>query len=270
MARAIWTGTISFGLVNVPVKLYKAIDQKDIRFHQLDEKSGARVRNKRVSEKSGREVPYERIVKGYEVDKGTFIPVTREELESVEPQRQNVIDVEDIVELSDIDPMQFVRTYWLAPADDAGAAKAYALLTKALERAERVAVGRFVLRTKEHLVAIRAVDGALALHTMLFPDEVVSTKDVAGLPVKARPSKRELEMAEDLVSALTTEWDPSRYRDRYRKRVRDLIERKAEGDEIVVTEPEPEEAEVVDLMAMLEKSLEGTRGKRRSKRRRSA
>jgi DNA end-binding protein Ku len=268
MAPALWSGSISFGLVNVPVKLYPAIRHKDVHFHQLDEKSGARIRNRRVSETSGREVPSDRIVKGYELDQGTYVPVTDEELEAVEPERTHTIDVEDFVALAEVDPLQYVNTYWVSPAGDRGAPKAYALLRSAMERTDRVAIARFVLRTKEHLVMLRPAENALALHTMLYPDEIVAASDVDGLPVRVKADDRELKMASQLIESLTVKWDPKRYKDTYREKLLDVIKRKAKGEEIV-TEPDREKAaEVVDLMAALEASIEASRqrgGKSRSK-----
>jgi DNA end-binding protein Ku len=259
MARALWSGSISFGLVNVPVKLYPAVRRKDVHFHQLDEKSGARIRNRRVSETSGREVPNERIVKGYELDKGTYVPVTDEELEAVEPERTHTIDVEDFVALNEVDPLQYVNTYWVSPAGERGAPKAYALLRDAMERTDRVAVARFVLRTKEHLVMLRPVEDALALHSMLYPDEIVAASDVDGLPVRVKADARELKMASQLIESLTVKWDPERYNDTYRERLLDVIKRKAKGEEIVTEPDHKRAAEVVDLMAALEASIEASK-----------
>jgi DNA end-binding protein Ku len=260
--RAIWSGSISFGLVNIPVKLFKATASKSVQFHQLDKKSGARVRNKRVSEKNGREVPYDRIVKGYELDRNRYVTVEPEELESIEPHGPKVIGIEEVVPREDIDPRQFDRPYWLAPADE-GSAKPYALLLRALESSDRVAIGRFVLRTKEHLAAVRAIDKGLALQTMLFADELVPIDEIPGLPVKAKVAATERKMAEQLLDAMTVAWNPKRHKDTYRERVLDLIERKGKGEEIVVTgPPEEETAEVVDLMAMLEQSVAAAKGKR--------
>jgi DNA end-binding protein Ku len=262
MARAVWSGAISFGLVNVPVKLYPAVRRKDVHFHQLDEKSGARIRNRRVSETSGREVPSERIIKGYELDKGTYVPVTDEELDAVEPERTHTIDVEDFVALDEVDPLQYSNTYWIAPDGAKGAPKAYALLRDAMDRTDRVAIARFVLRTKEHLVMLRPVDSALALHTMLYPDEVVAASDVDGLPVRSKVDDRELKMASQLVDSLTVKWDPKRYKDSYREKLLDVIKRKAQGEEIV-TEPQQEKsADVVDLMAALEASIDASKQRR--------
>jgi len=266
VARAVWSGAISFGLVNVPVRLYPAVRRKDVHFHQLDEKSGARIRNRRVSETSGREVPAERIVKGYEVDKGTYVPVSDEELEAVEPERTHTIDVEDFVALDEVDPLQYVSTYWVAPQGGKGAPKAYSLLRDAMERTDRVAVARFVLRTKDHLVMPRPVDNALALHTMLYPDEVIAASDVEGLPVRVKAEARELKMASQLVESLAVKWDPKRYKDSYREKLVDVIKRKAEGEEIVTEPAHKKSADVVDLMAALEASIEASKERGRKTR----
>jgi DNA end-binding protein Ku len=255
MARAIWSGSVSFGLVNVPVKLYSAVRKKDVHFHQLDEKSGARVRNKRVSEDPGREVPYEKIVKGYEVSKGHYVVVTPDDLEAMAPEDTRVIDIEDFVELAEVDPMFFDATYWLA-VDGKGASKSYALLVKAMDKAGKVGIGRFTMRGKQHLAAIRPIDGALALHTVRFADEIVDRKDIEGTSTRATVTDRELKAAGQLIDSLTSEWKPAQYHDTYREQVEDLVARKAKGDEIVA-EPKAEEdsPKVLDLMAALEASI---------------
>jgi DNA end-binding protein Ku len=271
MPRAIWTGSISFGLVNVPVKVYSAQKQQDVHFHQLEESTGARVRNKRVSEKTGREVPYEKIVKGYEFGKGKYVTVTQDELEDFKPEATKTIDIDDFVELDDIDPIYYDRTYYLAPAGSSqGAAKAYALLLKAMSDKGKVGIGTVVLRTKQYLAAIRPIEGkALAMSTMLFHDEVVPVSQVAGLPDRMPAvNERERKMATQLIDSLSTDWKPEKYKDTYRTELLDLIERKAEGKEIVVEEAaEEKDAKVVDLMAALEASLaankKGTRATKR-------
>ena len=265
MPRAIWSGSISLGLVNVPVRLFSAVKRKDVHFHQLQESTGARIRYKKVSESTGREVQSDNIVKGYEVSKGNYVPVTDDDFEAVEPERTHTVEIEDFVALEEVDPLQFTNTYWVAPQDSKGASKAYALLRDAMEKKDRVAVGRFVLRTKEHLVLVRPVDNALALHTMLFPDEIVAARDVDGLPVRAKADAREMKMAEQLIESLTVKWDPKKYRDTYREKLLDIIKRKAKGEEIV-TEPREERAEVVDLMAALEASIEASKSARRKRR----
>jgi DNA end-binding protein Ku len=259
MPRAIWTGSISFGLVNVPVKVYSAVKPQDVHFHQMEEGTGARVRNKRVSEKTGKEVPYEDIVKGYEFGKGKYVTVTPDELEEFKPEATKTIDIEDFVELTDIDPIFYDKTYYLAPATkDGGAVKAYALLLQAMRKQGRVGVGRVVLRTKQYLAAIRPLekDNVLAMSTMLFEDEIVPASDVPNIPDRIPSvSDKELQMATRLVESLTAEWKPSKYKDTYRKELLDLIEAKAKGKEIVVETSTPQAEKVVDLMAALEASL---------------
>jgi DNA end-binding protein Ku len=262
MARAIWSGAISFGLVAVPVKLYPATEQQDIRFHQFKEGTKQRIRYKRVSEQTGREVDYEDIVKGYEVDKDKFVIVTLEELEAAAPEKTRTIEIEDFVDLADIDPIYYEKTYYLAPEDQAGAEKAYALLLKAMKDEGKVGIGRFVMRTKEYLAAIRPMDGILALQTMYFPDEIRQSSEVENVPVRARAGDRELKMAKQLIGSLATDWDPKRYHDQYRERVLKLIRDKAKGKEVVLPEA-PTQTRVKDLMEALKTSIEATKkGKR--------
>ena len=263
MPRALWSGTISFGLVNVPVKLHTATEEKDVAFHQFSEK-GDRIKNKRVSEKTGREVDFKDIVKGYEVAKGKFVVVTPEELESVDPGPRKTIEIEDFVALGEIDPIYFVKTYYLAPDDADGAKRAYALLRSAMERSERVAIGRFVLRTKQYLVALRPMDKVLTLSTLYFADEVRDWRDL-DVPGAVKLQPRELEIADRLIDSLTTAWKPSKYEDTYRTRVLKLVKDKAKGKEIVV-EPEAPRAPVTDLLAALEASVKEARGARAASR----
>jgi DNA end-binding protein Ku len=264
MARSLWSGSISFGLVLVPVRLFSATQDKSIHFHQVDEKTGARIRQKRVSEKSGREVAYERVANGFERANGKVVIVSDEELSAADPERSHTIDIEAFVPLADIDPLHYDRSYWVSPQDQAGAKKAYALLRAAMEKKGQVAIGRFVLRTKEHLVALRPLDGALALQTMRFADEVVKASAVEGLPVRTKAPTKELKSAEQLIDALATDWDPADYRDRHRKAVQKIIDQVAKGKEITVEEP-PERAEVIDLMKALEDSVAAARkGRKKS------
>src|SRR5436305_8240544 len=250
MACAIWSGSISFGLVNVPVKLYSAVHEQDIHFSQFD-KSGNHIRYKRVSEKTGREVDYSDIVKGYEVKKGQFVMVDPDELAAYRPEATKTIDISDFVALEDIDPIYYENTYYLAP-DGKAAAKPYNLLLEAMEKQQKVAIGKVVLRTKQYLGAIRPVDGVLALSTMLFADEVVPAAEVNGTKKSdASVSKREVDMASQIIDSLSSEWDPSRYHDTYREEVLGLLKKKAEGKEIVVEQPDEEQGQVLDLMAAL-------------------
>jgi DNA end-binding protein Ku len=255
MPRAIWSGAISFGLVNIPVKLYSAVSKKTVRFHQIDAESGARVRQKRVGP-DGEEIAYEQIVKGYEIGPDRYVTISPEELEALEPQKTRTIDIEDFVDLEQIDPIYYDHPYYLAP--DTGASKAYKLLVDAMEDSGKVAVARVVLRSKEHLVAIRPRDGALAMETMLFADEVIpaeSLEELASADGDVETSDRELAMANQLIESLASDFEPGKYRDEYRERVLDLIERKAQGETIVIEEPAAEPQEVPDLMAALEASI---------------
>jgi len=254
MPRAIWSGAISFGLVNIPVKLYSAVSRKTVRFNQLDGSDNSRVRQKRINESTGEEVPYENLVKGYEIGPERYVIITPDELDSVQPEKTRSIDIEDFVELDQIDPMYFDHTYYLAPGT--GAAKAYALLLKAMEETGRVAVARVVIRSKENLVAIRPRDGVLAMETMLFSDEVVPPDSLEDVPEgNQKTTKREVEMARQLIDSLSTDFEPDKYRDEYRDRVLEMIERKAEGEEITIEAPSDEPEAVPDLMAALEASI---------------
>ena len=256
MPRAIWSGAISFGLVNIPDKLYSAVSRKTVRFHQIDAESGPRIRQQRVNPASGDEVPYEQIVKGYEISPDKYVTITPEELEALEPQKTRTIDIEEFVDLEQIDPIYYDHPYFLAP--DKGAGKAYKLLLDAMADADKVAIARVVIRSKENLVALRSYGGAITMETMLFPDEVVSPdsiEELASVDGDVKTTKRELDMAKQLIESLSGDFDPSGYRDEYRDRVLDMIERKAAGETITVEAPEPERKEVPDLMAALEASI---------------
>jgi DNA end-binding protein Ku len=268
MPRAIWSGAISFGLVNIPVKLYSAVSRKTVRFHQIDAESGQRIRQQRVNPENGEEVPYEQIVKGYEISPDKYVTITPEELEALEPQKTRSIDIEQFVDLEQIDPIYYDHPYYLAP--DKGAGKAYKLLLDAMEQADKVAIARVVIRSKENLVALRSYNGAITLETMLFPDEVVdpdSIEDLGSADGKAKTTKRELDMAKQLIESLSGDFDASAYRDEYRERVLDMIERKAAGETITIEAPEPERKEVPDLMAALEASIASSKSppKKRSR-----
>jgi DNA end-binding protein Ku len=269
MPRAIWSGSISFGLVNVPVKLYSAVHPQGLSFHQFEEGTNARVRNKRVSEKTGKEVDYDDIVKGYEVEKGHYVMIDPDELAEFNPRATRTIDIEDFVDLDDIDPIYYDNTYYLAPEDSEGARKAYGLLLKAMEDQEKVAIGRLVMRNKQYLAAIRPLDGALAVSTMRFHDEVMSPSDLDEIPTgrsapRAQPA--EVKMAGQIIDSMAREWDPKRYEDTYRVQVLDFLKKKAAGEEIVVEEEPEEQSKVTDLMAALEASLQAAKktGSRRS------
>jgi len=271
MARAIWSGAINFGLVSVPVKMHTAVKKKDIAFHQIDEKTGARIRNKRVSEKTGREVPYEQIAKGYDVGDDEYVVIEPQELEKLDPEATHTIDIEDFVELEQIDPIYYQQTYFLAP--DTGGDKAYTLLHKAMTDAGMVAIGHVVIRTKQYLATIRPYDKALALETMYYPDEIVSLSQIPSLPKGQRVGDRELKMAKQLIDSLVTEFDPDKYHDEYRKRVEQLIKKKAKGQTITIEETTKETPKVVDLIEALKASVEkggSSKAKRRPAKRRAA
>ena len=263
MARAIWSGSISFGLLNVPVKLYSAVARRSIGLREIRESDGARIRHRRVAEGTDEEVPYEKIVKAFEITPDRYVPLSKEEMEALAPEKTRAIEVKDFVDLEEIDPIYFDSPYYLGPAD--GAERAYSLLARAMEGSGKVAVARFVFRNKEHLAAVRPADGVLTLTTMRFADEVVPPAELGdALPAeKPKVAKREVEMAEQLIDSLTRRFDPSSYRDEYREQLLALIERKAEGKD-VVTAPETEEPEPTkapDLMAALEESIAAVKGK---------
>jgi DNA end-binding protein Ku len=255
MARSIWSGAISFGLVNVPVKLYSAVSRKTVRFHQLNGDTGHRVAQKRVDSVTGEEVPYDQIVKGFELTKERFVVITPEELDSVAPEKTRAIDIEDFVDLEDIDPIFYDHPYYLVP--DKGAAKAYGLLLEAMRESGKVAIARVVLRSKEQLVAIRPAGDVLTMETMIFHDEVVPTDVLDEVPEakELKTSDRELKMAQQLIDSLSSDFEPSKYHDEYREKVLELIERKAEGEEIAIQPQADEPEKVPDLMAALEASL---------------
>jgi DNA end-binding protein Ku len=253
MPRSIWTGAISFGLVNVPVKLYSAVSKKSVRFHQLHESDGVRIQQKRVCPADGEEVPWEDIVKGYEISPDQYVVVTPEELEALDPKKTKTIDIEEFVDLDEIDPLYYDHPYYLLPGQ--GAAKPYKLLSDAMKDANKVAIARVVIRTKEQLVAIRPLGDVLAMATMNFADEVVDPDSFDEAPGEdIDTTKRELDMARQLIESLTAEFEPSKYHDEYREAVLQLIEQKAEGKEVVI-QPVEEPERVPDLMAALEASL---------------
>lgn len=255
MPRAIWSGAISFGLVNVPVKLYSATSPKSVRFHQLSSKTGVRIKQKRVDPSTDDEVAYEDIVKGYELSPDRYVMIEPDELEALDPKATKTIDVEQFVDLEEIDPIYYDHTYYLAPT--AGGAKAYKLLRDAMLEAGKVGIGKVVLRSKQQLCALRPGDGVLMLTTMLWGDEVLSPERMDELDAvsEADASKRELQMAQQLIESLSAEFDPRAFKDEYRERVLDLIERKAAGEEIAVQPQAEEPAAAPDLMAALEASL---------------
>ena len=262
MPRAIWTGSLSFGLVNVPVGLFTATEDRTIHFNQFEEGTSDRIRMKRVNERTGEEVEYARVVKGYDLGGGEYVLVTPEELESVEPGRSRTIEITDFVDLDAIDPIHFKSTYYLGPQGEQ-AARPYALLLQAMEQTNKVAIASLVLRTKEHLVAIRPSHSVLALETMYYADEVRDpVAEVPGLPDDLTFSGREVETAKLLIDSMASAWDPAVYEDEYRKRVEQLIDEKRQGKVVATERPEPGPTPVVDLMAALQASVEAARSHR--------
>ena len=261
MARAIWSGSISFGLLNVPVKLYSAVSKKSVSFRELRESDSSRVRHRRVAEADGEEVSYDEIVKGYEIAPDQYVVLTRDELEEIDPKKTRAIEIQDFVDLDEIDPIYFDHPYYLGP--DKGAEKAYALLVKAMTDSRKVAIARFVLRNKENLAALRPMDGVMTMATMRFADEVVKPEEIADSIESAdeKPKKRELDMAKALIDSLSGDFDADSYRDEYREQLLALIERKARGEKAVVSSSEaPAPTKAPDLMAALEESLAAVRG----------
>jgi DNA end-binding protein Ku len=264
MARSIWTGAISFGLVTVPVKLYSAVNRKTVRFHQLSGKTGVRISQRRVDPSTGDEVPYEDIVKGFELTPDRYVVVEPGEIETLQPKKTKTIEIEDFVELSDIDPIFYDHPYYLAPGT--GGAKPYRLLLDAMRESGRVAIARVVIRQKEQLVALRPMrdDHVLGMSTMLFPDEIVDPDNIdeLGAAAEVETTDRELDIAKQLIESLAGPFEPDKYRDTYRQDILDLIERKAAGEEIAVQPATDEEEEPVpDLMAALKASLDAVREK---------
>jgi DNA end-binding protein Ku len=262
MARAIWSGTISFGLLNVPVRLFSAVARRNIALREIRDSDSARIKHRRVAEGTDEEVPYENIVKAYELTPGQYVPLSKDEMSALAPEKTRAIDVQDFVDIEEIDPMYFDSPYYLGPAE--GAEKAYSLLAAAMESSGKAAISRFVFRNKEHLAAIRASDGVLTLTTMRFHDEVVPPTDLDdALPdKKPKVAKREQQMAEQLIDSLSTEFEPNAYKDEYREQLLALIEQKAEGKEIVAPEAEaPKATKAPDLMAALEESIAAVKEK---------
>lgn len=320
MARAVWSGTVSFGLVTIPVRLFNAVSERDVRFHELERGSGRRIRHRRVVEagepvwadagpeigdtndadmpspsapieaddRAGPEqrgaegaaavvarpgpveVAYEDVVKGYEVAPGRHVVLSPDDIRALQPEPSRTIDIEDFVDLDQIDPVHFEKSYYVAPQRGAGAEKPYSLLLLAMREANRVGIARFVLRSKPYLAAIRPRDEVLMLETMYFGDEIRGLEEVDNLPRLVEPDRRELEMAIRLVRLMEVPWDPARYPDLYRERVMELIESRSSEGAVEVEEPvQAGPARVADLMAALKASLEARRGEHPSKGRRT-
>ena len=261
--RAIWSGTISFGLVSVPVRMYTATESKELRFHFLDRRDMSPIGYEKVSKESGKAVPPDEIVRGFEIQKGQYVPIDDEDLDRLDVELTHSIDICDFVDLDEIDPIYFRKAYYLLPQE--GAEKPYRLLVRALDETGKVGIAKVVIRNKQHLAALRSYDGRLVLETMYYADEIRQPEAVDG---SAQVRKPEVEMAKSLVENLSSEFDPEKYDDTYRKELLDLIKAKAKGRDL----PEPkeeDEGEVIDLMAALRESVEQTT-KQRKKTKRAA
>ncbi len=263
MARAIWSGSISFGLVNIPVKLYSAVSRKNVSFNQIDRRTGARVKQKRVSALDGTEVSYDDIVKGYELASGEYVTVSDEELAALDPEAGRLIDILEFVDLVDIDPLLYDSAYYLVP--DEATAKPYKLLAAAMEQTGKVGIARFVMRTKQYLAAVRPKDGLLLLSTMVYDDELVRPEEIGGFDALGRVelSDKELAMAEQLIGSLAEDFAPEKHHDTYRNSVLELIERKAAGEtDVVPVATAPSNDKVIDLLAALEASVKAAKDAR--------
>jgi DNA end-binding protein Ku len=260
MPRTIWKGALSFGLVNVPVGVYPATQDKSIHFNQFERSTSDRIRYKKINERTGQEVESKDIVKGVDLGGGDYVILSDEELASAEPERSRYIEITDFVALEDIDPVYYNTTYYLAPEGEA-AGKAYALLRQAMEESGKVAIATFVMRNKEYLVAIRPEADVLALETMYFADEVRSpTNELPNLPGSEITTDQELQMANLLIGSMESDWEPQRYQDTHRAKVEAIIEEKAQGKTIAVAKA-PQATKVVDLMEALSASIEAKGGR---------
>ena len=264
MARSIWSGYITFGLVTVPVGLYSATQEHELDFHQFQKGTSDRIRYKRVNERTGREVPYDKIVKGHDVGGGEYVIVEPDELDDIAPGKSRSLEIDTFVDLDDIDPMHFQKSYYLGPKDSENASS-YGLLRDALAKTNRAGIAKFVMRGKEYLATIRADGKVLVLETMFFADEIRDPdQEVGDLPRKSAAGKQ-LSMAVDLIEAMSGEWKPAAYKDTYTERVRKLVNTKRKGKEVVFTEEEPEATTPTDLVAALRASVESARKSRTTK-----
>lgn len=253
MARAMWKGAINFGLVHIPISLWKATRPQDISFRMLHEKDLEPIKQKKVCSVEQTEVSNDDIVKGYEIRKGEYVVVEPEELEALEPENSHSIDIEDFVDIDQVDPIYFETAYYLAP--EKGAAKPYSLLVAAMEESGKAAIARFVLRTKQHLVIMRPIGNAISMSTLYYADEVVSLDDIPAIPASTKPTKQELEMAVRLIGSMSTDFDPEKYEDTYREQVVEMLEKKAEGKKITMPKQKEQPAKVIDLVSALQASL---------------
>src|ERR1700757_2377125 len=265
MARAIGKGSISFGLVNIPIGLYPATRKEELRFRLLRKSDLSPVNYKRVAEKDGREVPWEQIVKGYEYEKGKYVVLKEEDFQRVDLEATQTVDIKDFVDLDEIDPMFFYKPYYLEPQK--GGDNPYALLRDSLQQKKKVGIAKVVIKTREYLAGVKPRDGALVLELMHFADELVDTSKLH-IPKKAEVRKRELHMAKSLIDSMSSKWNPEKYKDDYREALMEVIEEKVEaGGKEIEEKPRkaPKPTKVIDLVSVLQKSLEETGAKRKAK-----
>ncbi len=264
MARAIWSGALNFGLVTVPIELYSATQDHTIHFRQFQRGTSDRIRYLRVNERTGEEVPYDQIIKGYDLGGDQYVLIEPEELDEIAPGRSRTIDIDAFVDLEEIDPIYFQKTYWLAPAKEEFD-RAYTLLIEAMARTNRIGLARFVMRGREYLAAVRASDGVLALNTLLFPEDIRSPQEeISKLPATVEAREKEIDMAVNLIESMTDEWRPEEYHDTYNERVMQLIEDKRAGRTVTPAEPPREATQVVDLFEALSRSVESRRKGRKA------
>jgi len=264
MARAIWKGSISFGLVNIPIALYPATRREELKFRLLRKSDLSPVNYKRVAEKDGKEVPWDQIVKGYEYEKGKYVVLKAEDFERVDLEATQTVDIQDFVDVDDIDPMFFYKPYYLEPQK--GGDKAYALLRDALQDSKKVGIAKVVIKTRQHLAGVKPEDSALVLELMHFADELADTEKLH-VPKKVEVGKREMTMAKSLIDSMSAKWDPSKYRDDYREALMEVIEEKVEaGGKEIEEKPKkaPKPTKVIDLVSVLQKSLEQTGAKKKT------
>lgn len=273
--RPLWSGSISFGLVNIPVRLHTAVREQRVAFHMLHDQDKVRLRRRMVSTEDGKEIHPEHIVRGYEVAENKYIVIRDEELEACAPEKSKSIEITDFVELGEIDPLYFDRPYYVIP--QAGASKPYRLLVEAMTRAKRVGLARVVMHEKEHLCAVRPQNGLLCVETMNFPDEIVSRTEIDDLPHEVKLSDKEVKSAQEVVRAMTGRFNPKDYKDEYRECVRAVVDKKAHGENVVHdTSDEPDEDEATparsasNLMAALEASLAHAKGQSSARKRRKS
>jgi len=267
MARAIWKGSISFGLVNIPIALYPATRHEELKFRLLRKTDLSPVNYKRVAEKDGRDVPWDQIVKGYEYEKGKYVVLKDEDFERVDLEATQTVDIHDFVDLKEIDPMFFYKPYYLEPQK--GGDKAYALLRDALKETNKVGVAKVVIKTRQYLAGVKPEDGALVLELMHFADELADPEKLH-VPKKKDVGKREMNMAKSLIDSMTSKWEPEKYKDDYREALMEVIEEKVEaGGKEIEAKPRktPKPTKVIDLVSVLQKSLEHTGAKQKAKRR---